>query len=126
MPRKAMDVLTESMFYVLMAFRHGPKCGVEVIGSIDRLTKGRVVLGPGTLYTILGKFETEGYLKEVAVEGRKRTYALTEAGEQAYQQELARLHQCLSDAERWDREEETEDENQDRGQDRPLLSLSQL
>ena len=35
-------------------------------------------MGPTTLYTILGKFEAEQYIQETAVEGRKRTYAITE------------------------------------------------
>ena len=42
-------------------------------------TRDRVRLGPGTLYTILAKFEEEGFLQETAVEGRKRTYQLTES-----------------------------------------------
>ena len=37
-------------------------------------------MGPATLYTILGKFEAEQYIQETAVEGRKRTYAITEKG----------------------------------------------
>ena len=65
----------------------------------EKLTKGRVQLGPGTLYTILSRFLDSGYLREVAVEGRKRTYALTEEGRLAYGSELGRLRQCLRDAE---------------------------
>ena len=30
MPRKALDCLTESMFYVLMALCRGPLCGVDI------------------------------------------------------------------------------------------------
>ena len=70
-----------------------------------RRTGGRVRLGPATLYTILDKFLTEGYLEEIAVEGRKRTYRLTEAGLMAYHRELGRLRRCLEDAERTDAEE---------------------
>ena len=32
MPKKAMESLTESMFYVLMAFLALPMCGIEVTG----------------------------------------------------------------------------------------------
>ena len=56
-------------------------------------------LGPGTLYTILSRFLEYGYLREVATEGRKRTYALTEEGRMAYVSEVGRLRQCLRDAE---------------------------
>ena len=99
MPKKAMDVLTESMFYVLMAFIQGPMCGIEIVDFIDRRTRGRIQMGPATLYTILGKFEKEKYIQEVRVEGRKRTYEITSLGCSAYREELARLKQCVADAE---------------------------
>ena len=100
MPKKSMESLTESMFYVLMAFLARPMCGIEVTEFIEILTQGRIQMGPATLYTILGKFEAEQYIQETAVEGRKRTYAITEKGRAAYAQELARLHACLQDAQR--------------------------
>lgn len=99
MPKKAMDILTESMFYVLMAFCHGPMCGTDVAQFIEARTHGRLLMGPATLYTILGKFEKEKYIRELQVEGRKRTYQITEKGRHAYQEELARLRQCVADAE---------------------------
>ncbi len=99
MPRKALDGMTESMFYTLLALVWGPKCGIEIAAFTEKLTKGRVQLGPGTLYTILSRFLESGYLREVAVEGRKRTYALTEEGRIAYVSEVGRLRQCLRDAE---------------------------
>lgn len=99
MPKKAMDILTESMFYVLMAFTQGPMCGIEIVDFIDRRTKGRIQMGPATLYTILGKFEKEKYIQEISVAGRKRTYQITDPGRDAYLEELARLKQCVLDAE---------------------------
>ncbi len=99
MPKKSMVILTESMFYVLMAFQQGEMCGIDIVDYIERRTYGRVRLGPATLYTILGKFESERYIREVNVEGRKRTYAITAKGQEAYTAELARLKQCIADAE---------------------------
>lgn len=98
MPKKAMEQLTESMFYVLMAFSRGEMCGIDVAGYIEHRTGGRVLIGPATLYTILAKFEKEGYIRETAVEGRKRTYAITDRGRQAYVGEVDRLCRCLGDA----------------------------
>ena len=99
MPRKPMTVLTEAMFYVLMAFRQGEMCGIDVSDWIEGRTGGRVKLGPATLYTILGKFEKEKLIRETLVEGRKRSYRITEKGLEAYEAELARLNRCLADAE---------------------------
>ena len=99
MPKKSMDILTESMFYVLMALMTGPMCGIEIADFIGRRTKDRLKIGPATLYTILGKFEKEKYIREVSVEGRKRPYQITPTGAAAYREELARLKQCVLDAE---------------------------
>ena len=98
MPKKAMEILTESMFYVLMALSKGPMCGIDIAAWITDRTKSRVQLGPATLYTILGKFEKEGYIRETEVAGRKRTYQITGKGSDAYQAELLRLRQCIADA----------------------------
>ena len=99
MPKKSMDILTESMFYVLMALMQGPMCGIDIADFIEKRTKSRLQMGPATLYTILGKFEKEKYIRELSVEGRKRTYEITGKGFEAYRDELKRLKQCVLDAE---------------------------
>jgi DNA-binding PadR family transcriptional regulator len=98
MPKKAMEILTESMFYVLMALSKSPMCGIDAAAWITQRTRGRVSLGPATLYTVLGKFEKEGYIAETEVEGRKRTYRITSKGLDAYRTELERLRACIADA----------------------------
>ena len=40
-----------------------------------------------------------GLIRETAVEGRKRTYVLTDEGRARYEEELVRLRSCLADAE---------------------------
>ena len=97
MPKKSMVILTESMFYVLMALKEDPKCGTEIAEFITCRTKGRLQMGPATLYTILSKFEEESYIREICVSGRKRTYRITEKGISAYDAELDRLKQCIAD-----------------------------
>lgn len=99
MPRKAMELLTESMFYVLMALCQRPMCGIDIAAFVEQCTGGRVQLGPATLYTLLGKFEKEKYIQEIQVTGRKRTYQITKKGTEAYDTELERLRRCLEDAE---------------------------
>ena len=98
MAKRAMEQLTESRFYVFMAFGRGAMCGTDIAAYIERRTEGRLLIGPATLYTILAKFEKEGYLTETAVEGRKRTYQITERGRRAYVAEVDRLCRCLGDA----------------------------
>ena len=84
---KSRGPLTEPMFYVLMAFLHGEMCGIDVAAFVEKKTRGRVKLGPGTLYTLLNKFQDETLIEEIEVEGRKRTYRLTAKGREAYAEE---------------------------------------
>lgn len=100
MPKKALEYLTEAMFYILMSFLKREMCGIEIAEFVEKRTKGRVSIGPGTLYTILAKFEEEELIKETRVEGRKRTYCITEKGIELYKEEIQRLKSCLVDAER--------------------------
>lgn len=99
MGAKERGVLTEPMFYVLMSFLHKDMCGIEITEFVQTRTRGRVKLGPGTLYTLLGKFLEEKMIREVEVQGRKRTYRITDKGRAAYQEEVERLRTCLNDAE---------------------------
>ena len=103
MAKEPLKILTESMFYVLLSLLRQERSGTEIVQFVDDTTAGRVPLGPGTLYTILGKFQEEGLIRETAVEGRKRTYAITDRGRALFRQELSRLKLCVADG---DREEE--------------------
>ena len=100
MAKEPLKVLTESMFYVLLSLLRQERCGTEIVRFVDATTAGRVPLGPGTLYTILAKFQEEGLIRETAVEGRKRTYAITDRGRALYRQELSRLKLCVADGDR--------------------------
>lgn len=99
MGSKERGPLTESMFYVLMSFLRRDMCGTEITEFVEQKTRGRVRLGPGTLYTLLAKFQDEGLIEETKVDGRKRTYRLTGKGRAAYHEELDRLRACVADGE---------------------------
>ena len=88
--------LTEPMYYVLMAFLRREMCGTEIT---EHRTAGRVKLGPGTLYTLLARFQEDRLIAETSVDGRKRTYQITEKGRAAFQEELDRLRACVNDGE---------------------------
>lgn len=88
--------LTESMYYVLMALYKKDTFGTEITAYISRITNNRIMMGPGTLYTIISKFETDDLIEEVAVEGRKRTYAITKKGRRIFKLELARLQELVT------------------------------
>lgn len=96
---KERAALTEPMCYVLMSFLHQEVCGIEITEFVEKKTGGRLRLGPGTLYTLLGKFQEERLIEETRTEGRKRTYRITNKGREAYLEELERLRACVRDGE---------------------------
>lgn len=56
-------------------------------------------LGPGTLYTLLGKFQDERLIEETQTDGRRRSYRITGKGREVFRDELARLKACVLDGE---------------------------
>ena len=112
MGKKTLEVITESMFYILMAFSQGECCGTDIADWVARRTGGRLKIGPATLYTILGRFEAEKLIREVRVEGRKRTYVRTDKGLAVYREELERLERCLADARETEKEAKGNGEQQ--------------
>ena len=77
MGKKALEPITESMFYVLMCLHNRNMYGTEIAELVRKRTDDRVKLGPGTLYAILSTFETESVIKKFSQEGRRITYHIT-------------------------------------------------
>jgi DNA-binding PadR family transcriptional regulator len=90
MAREKLQTLTEPMYYILLALTEAC-CGVDIMNRVLNISKGRVTVGPGTLYALLGKFEKSGIIKETEVDGRKRTYILTDNGKEILKEEYNRL-----------------------------------
>lgn len=96
MARKEFQTLTEQMFYILMVLKK-PHHGYEIMQRIDELTHGRIKVGAGTLYTLLARFEEEGFIKKVGEESRKKIYQITSDGSDLMTKEKLRLEQMLTD-----------------------------
>ena len=52
MAREKFQTLTEQMFYILLCLRT-EQCGTDIMAQVQRITQGRVSVGPGTLYNLL-------------------------------------------------------------------------
>jgi DNA-binding PadR family transcriptional regulator len=98
MAREQFQNLTEPMYYILMSLL-SERCGVDIMEAVNDISKGRVRVGPGTLYTLLGKFEKEEMIKETEVQGRKRSYIITEKGKEILYEEYKRLITMVNDGE---------------------------
>ena len=108
MAREPLKTLTESMFYVLLALWRQERCGTEIAAYVRQLTEDRVTLGPGTLYTILGRFQDEGLIRETWNQGRMRVYRITETGRTLFRRELENMRRCVDDGQRELEEREEE------------------
>ena len=92
--------LTEAFFYILLALRR-PNHGYGVIQEVEELTKGRVVLGAGTLYGALQTMQKRGWIRiySQATESRKKKeYIITDAGRSVFEAEKKRLTELLDNA----------------------------
>lgn len=90
MAREQFQTLSEPMYYILLALTK-PCCGVDIMKRVQEISHDRVSVGPGTLYALLAKFESSKMIQEIAADGRKRTYLLTNKGRETLEEEYIRL-----------------------------------
>ena len=96
MARAKFHTLTEQMFYVLLCLRD-ERCGIDILDLVPELTGGRVSVGSGTLYNLLEQFLDAGFIRETRVEGRRRSYILTERGLETLKNEYERIRAQAAD-----------------------------
>ena len=88
--------MTEAMYYILLALLR-PGHGYGMMQGIRELSGGRLVMGPGTLYGVLSRMNREGLIVLTGEDGRRKNYAITEAGKNALLLEYRRLKQLVED-----------------------------
>ena len=96
MARAKFQTLTEQMFYTLLCLKE-ECCGMDILDRVPAMTGQRIKIGSGTLYTLLEQFLEAGMICETRVEGRRRSYVLTQKGRQMLQRECERLERQLED-----------------------------
>lgn len=84
------------MYYILLSLLK-ENHGYGIMQMVDELTEGRVAIGAGTLYSLLGRFEKEEIITQVAEENRRKIYKITEKGGDILQAEYARLNHLVED-----------------------------
>ncbi len=99
MKKNRLSELTESMFYVLMAFLDHDLDVIGVEEFIKEKTRERVKLGPATLYTIIEKFQEEEMIRQEDTEEDKQIYSITENGRIFFDKEMQRIHNKIIDGE---------------------------
>ncbi len=96
MARKQLQNLTEPMYYILLSLIE-PLHGYGIMKNVETLTNGRVKVGPGTLYSLISRFEKEGFVIKVSTHESKKTYKLTQKGREILIEEHQRLKELVND-----------------------------
>ncbi|QPC45526.1 PadR family transcriptional regulator [Mangrovibacillus cuniculi] len=89
--------MTEAMYYVLLALMR-PNHGYQLMQSISEVSRGRISMGPGTLYGVLSRMEKDRLISLAENDGRRKIYQITPVGEKALRQEYVRLQALIEDS----------------------------
>jgi len=98
---EAQGALTEAVFYILLSLTQ-PMHGYGIMQNVSELSRGRVVLGAGTLYGAINTLLEKGWITpcEGSPGERKKEYTITPAGRRAAEAEIARLSELLENGRR--------------------------
>lgn len=96
MAREQLQTLSEPMYYTLLALTE-ECCGVDIMEKVKEISHGRVIVGPGTLYAMLAKFEEKNIIKLTVSDGRRKSYVITDTGKNELMKEYNRLQTMVSD-----------------------------
>lgn len=88
--RKRYIPMSETMLYILYSLKQEYH-GYAIMQHVKELTRGRIVLGAGTIYSSLGKLESDGLIEGVREEERRKIYAITSLGRTILGEETARI-----------------------------------
>ncbi|XHY44938.1 PadR family transcriptional regulator [Psychrobacillus sp. L3] len=89
--------MTETAFYILLSLSE-PRHGYGIIKHVEEITKGRLVLGSGTIYGTLKKMQRDYIVKVYADELRKTIYEISEIGKTLIRNEISRLKELHTNA----------------------------
>ena len=89
-------IVSDPTLLVLASLADGEKHCYAMMEDIQRFAGVR--LGPGTLYGAITRLEERGWIRALESEDRRRPYAITGAGKQYLEEQLAALDQVVKTA----------------------------
>lgn len=93
--------LTEVTYFILLSLAPGPRHGYAIMKDVRALSRERVSLSTGTLYTALKRLLDQGWIRRVDEpehngDGRvRKSYMLTSLGAAILEAEVERLQGLL-------------------------------
>ncbi len=91
--------LTETTFYILLSL-YKPNHGYGIMQFVEEETKGRVTMGPGTLYGAINNLLKKELIKPIneSENDRRKEYIITQEGKEIVENEIRRLEDIYSTA----------------------------
>ena len=88
--KKVYVPMTETAFYILRCLKQ-PNHGYGIVQKVKELTKGEILLAPGTMYGSLSKMEKDGLIRFVREEEKRKSYVITALGKEVLEIEMKRI-----------------------------------
>lgn len=88
--KKVYVPMTETGFYILLCLRQ-PNHGYGIVQKVKELTRGEIILAPGTMYGSLSKMEKDGLIRFVREEEKRKSYVITALGKEVLETEMKRI-----------------------------------
>lgn len=79
---------------ILLSLVDGPKHGYAIMADVEATT--RTTLGPGTLYTAIGRLAEKELIAPDGAAGRQRPYRITTAGAALLNEQLTDMRRIAS------------------------------
>ena len=96
--KKVYVPMTETGFYILLCLQKEMH-GYGIVQKVSEMTKGEILLSPGTMYGSLGKMEKDGLIQFVREEDKRKTYVITELGREVLELESKRIRRLYQNME---------------------------
>ncbi len=97
--RKRFIPMSETMLYILVSLMV-ERYGFDIMQHVKGITKGRIILGAGTIYQTLQKLESGGLIMATRELDRRKMYLITDTGRQILQEETLRIKEVYRNLER--------------------------
>ncbi|KAF0223842.1 MAG: transcriptional [Erysipelotrichaceae bacterium] len=92
--------VSASMFYLLLVLTE-PIHGYQIMKRVEEVSAGSVKMGAGTCYGLIARCQKEHLIKLSKDDGKKKTYLITELGQQLLDNEIASMKKQIDHAENY-------------------------
>ncbi len=95
MNSKTIDSISPQVLFILLSLAVKDRHGYDIMKQVKADSKGKVAMGPGTLYGAIKRMLKSGWVKEAGEKDRRKYYTLTSLGRRNLSSELQRYEETL-------------------------------